>query len=43
MYFNIDSLTKDDGVRPTQEGTAMAKDVVLLGAGLALLFSSKKK
>lgn len=43
MYFNIDSLTKEDGVRPTQEGTAMAKDIVLLGAGLALLFSSKKK
>lgn len=42
MYFNIDSLTKEDGIRPTQEGTAMAKDAVLLGAGLALLFSSKK-
>lgn len=43
MYFGIDSMTEKDGIRPTQEGTAMAKDVVLLGAGLALLFSGKKK
>lgn len=42
MYFNIDGFTKEDGIRPTQDGTAMAKDAVLLGAGLALLFSSKK-
>ncbi|WP_421084467.1 hypothetical protein [Rothia nasimurium] len=43
MYFNNDDMTKADGIRPTQEGTSLAKDVVMLGAGLALLFSSKKK
>lgn len=42
MYFGDDAMTMEDGVRPTQEGTSLAKDFVLLGAGLALLFSSKK-
>ncbi|MDO4897722.1 MAG: hypothetical protein Q3965_00295 [Rothia sp. (in: high G+C Gram-positive bacteria)] len=42
MYFGDDAMTQEDGIRPSQEGTALAKDFVLLGAGLALLASSKK-
>lgn len=37
MYFKTPSMTMDDGIRPSQEGTAVAKDVWLLGAGLTLL------
>ena len=32
-----DPATQEDGIRPTQEGTAVAKDVWLVGAGLSLL------
>ncbi len=37
MYFKTPSMTMDDGIRPSQEGTAVAKDVWLVGAGLTLL------
>ena len=37
MYFNTPSMTEEDGVRPTQEGMAVAKDAWLVGAGLTLL------
>lgn len=37
MYFKTPSMTQDDGIRPSQEGTAVAKDSWLLGAGLTLL------
>ena len=37
MYFKTPSMTQDDGIRPSQEGTALAKDVWLVGAGLTLL------
>ena len=37
MYLKTPSMTLDDGVRPSQEGTAVAKDVWLVGAGLTLL------
>lgn len=43
MYFGDENMTREDGIRPSQEGTALAKDFVLLGAGLALLLSKKKK
>lgn len=44
-YFSIDSMTKDDGIRPSEDGTAVAKDTWLAAIGLALLISggSKKK
>lgn len=42
MYFGDENMTQEDGIRPSQEGTALAKDFVLLGAGLALLLSKKK-
>ena len=43
MYFGDEKMTLDDGIRPSQEGISLAKDVVLLGAGLALLASRKGK
>jgi len=30
-------MTKQDGVRPSQQGTALAKDVWMLGIGLGLI------
>ncbi|MFE1083404.1 MULTISPECIES: hypothetical protein [Brevibacterium] len=44
-YFSIDSMTKDDGIRPSEDGTAVAKDTWLAAIGLALLISggSQKK
>jgi hypothetical protein len=30
-------MTLDDGIRPSKEGTAVAKDIWLVGAGLTLL------
>ncbi|MDY6055253.1 hypothetical protein [Micrococcus sp.] len=36
MYLNTPEMTQEDGVRPSQEGTAVAKDVWLVGAGLAI-------
>lgn len=37
MYFKTPAMTQDDGIRPSQEGTALAKDIWLVGAGLTLL------
>lgn len=47
MYLKTPGMTEEDGVRPTQEGTGLAKDVFMLGIGLGLvvdaLTSRKKK
>lgn len=40
MYKNTDSMTEEDGIRPSQEGTAVAKDSWLAGMGLALIGDS---
>lgn len=37
MYLKTPSMTLEDGIRPSQEGTSLAKDVWLVGAGLTLL------
>ena len=37
LYLKSPGMTQPDGIRPTQEGTAVAKDVWLVGAGLSLL------
>lgn len=37
MYRKTPGMTQDDGVRPTPEGLGMAKDVWLLGTGVALV------
>ena len=37
MYRKTPGMTQEDGIRPTPEGLGMAKDVWLLGSGLALV------
>jgi len=37
MYTKTPGMTESDGIRPTQDGTAIAKDVWMLGTGLALV------
>lgn len=46
MYLRAPGMTESDGVRPTQQGTALAKDVWLLAIGLSLTIdglTSKKR
>lgn len=40
MYLNTPGMTKEDGVRPTQEGTALAKDAWLVGIAASLILDS---
>ena len=40
MYLNTPEMTEADGVRPSQEGTAVAKDIFLVGSGLAIAADS---
>lgn len=40
MYLNTPGMTQDDGVRPTQEGTPVAKDIWMLGAGASMIIDS---
>lgn len=42
MYHKTPGATVD-GVRPTHQGTAMAKDIFLLGIGLALTLDAFRK
>jgi hypothetical protein len=37
LYVRTPGMTKEDGIRPTKQGTAMAKDVWMLGIGLGLV------
>ncbi|MFC7401283.1 hypothetical protein [Citricoccus sp. GCM10030269] len=37
MYKNTDFMTESDGIRPSEEGTAVAKDVFLFGIGTSLM------
>lgn len=37
MYLKTPGMTKPDGIRPTQQGTAISKDVWMLGSGLSLV------
>jgi hypothetical protein len=43
MYLKTPGMTQEDGIRPTQQGTAFAKDFWMLGIGLALILDSKKR
>ena len=46
LYRRLHELNPDmhdSAFRPTQDGQQLANNIVILGAGLALLFSSKKK
>lgn len=40
MYLNTPGMTQDDGVRPTQEGTPVAKDIWMFGAGASMIIDS---
>ena len=40
MYLNTPEMTEADGVRPSQEGTGVAKDIFLVGSGLAIAADS---
>ncbi len=40
MYLKTPGMTQEDGIRPTSEGVATAKDVWLVGAGLTLAMQS---
>ena len=37
MYLRTPGMTKEDGIRPSQQGTALAKDVWMLGIGVGLV------
>ena len=43
MYFRTPELTQEDGVRPTQDGTSVAKDIWMVGIALALILDRSKK
>ncbi|MUK02829.1 hypothetical protein GM708_13370 [Vibrio cholerae] len=43
MYFRTPEMTQEDGVRPTQDGTSVAKDIWMVGIALALILDRKKK
>lgn len=40
-YLRTPGLTESDGIRPTQDGTALAKDVWLAGIAVALIFGRR--
>ena len=40
MYRRTPGMTEADGIRPTQDGLGIAKDVWMLGAGLALVLDA---
>ncbi|MCF2570831.1 hypothetical protein [Brevibacterium sp. UCMA 11754] len=42
-YFSIDSMTQDDGIRPSEDGIPVAKDTWLAAIGLALMFTTGDK
>lgn len=40
MYRNTPGMTLEDGIRPTQEGLPLAKDVAFLGIGATLVLDT---
>lgn len=43
MYFRNPAMTEADGIRPSQEGLMLSKDVFMLAIGLALITMKKDK
>lgn len=43
MYFRTPAMTEADGIRPSNDGIALAKDSWLAAIAIALLLSSNKK
>ncbi|MCU1566210.1 MAG: hypothetical protein JWQ56_1147 [Pseudarthrobacter sp.] len=42
MYLRIPEMTLEDGIRPSQQGTVVAKDVWMLGIAAALILDRKR-
>lgn len=42
LYLKTPGLTKEDGIRPTAQGTPLAKDVWMLGIGLSLILDAAR-
>ncbi|WP_341805547.1 hypothetical protein [Nesterenkonia sphaerica] len=42
MYFRNDDMTESDGVRPSQDGTPLAKDIWLAAIAIALVAKRSK-
>jgi hypothetical protein len=40
MYLRTPGATMEDGIRPTQQGTPLAKDVWMLGIGIGLVIDA---
>lgn len=43
MYFRTPEMTLEDGVRPSPDGVALAKDSWMTGIALALILDRRKK
>ena len=43
MYLRTPGMTLEDGIRPSQQGTALAKDIWMLGIAAALVLDRKHK
>lgn len=43
MYVRTPGMTQENDIRPTQEGTPVAKDVWMLGIALSLIMDSRRK
>ena len=43
MYLRTPGMTEGDGIRPSQKGTALAKDVWMFGIAVALMLDRKRK
>lgn len=40
MYLRTPGMTQDDGIRPTEQGIGLAKDIAFLGIGATLVLDS---
>ncbi|WP_251043177.1 hypothetical protein [Arthrobacter sp. ISL-69] len=43
MYRRTPGMTEPDGIRPSQKGTALAKDVWMFGIAVALVLDRRRK
>lgn len=43
MYRKTPGMTEPDGIRPTQKGTPLAKDVWMFGIAVALMLDRKRR
>lgn len=43
MYLKAEGMTEEDGIRPTSDGTPIAKDVWLLGIAVTLILDDLRR